>query len=242
MNLKNPCSLLTLSFIVLANTSAFAMGSKVPGNGVFKDLQGVQSNRDILLRSEGRQQKLEPLGLPERVAFTQLGNGNTVMILRNDKGRNFSFQLPSSVYLGSMKQPYSLDRNNRLSVRGDVIDIQPGFNGSGQDLGLKLTLANKTSNSYSVDSTERCTITRTRQVPRTYCYRDRYGYRYCETHWVTETYYISGYREVTIHYINESSSFNIELFDERRTKQMQGRVNYAESSSRTSYRSACYIY
>jgi hypothetical protein len=132
------------------------------------------------------------LNLPTRVAFTQIKIPNSelresVMILRNDKNVNFRFQLPDTIQLGSMKQPVSFDANTRLIERGDVVVVDAGVAGTGQDLGVRLSVQDTFSDSYSVDGRVSCSVPRTRRIAETYCWRDSYGRRHCETRWITET-------------------------------------------------------
>lgn len=226
--------------IAVASMGAIAGGSKAPGSGSFQDMTNVSANYNYSLRSDGKKGEIAPLGNPVRVAFTKISNNDTVMLLRNDKGVNFRFDLPNYINLGAMKQPVSFDRNDRLNQSGDVIVVEAGMNGTDQELGAKLILRSARSNSYSEDGTQSCTISRTRQRAETYCWSDRYGYHHCETRWVTETYYIPGYREVTTHYSSASSQYTVQLFDRNGTTQMSGQVGYSDSSSYTTSRGPCY--
>ena len=246
--MKNLKRLITHSSLVLAvvgSFSAVAGGSKAPGNGDFQSLGNVKANRDYVLRSDSKDSKPAPLNLPSKVAFTQVKVGesrDSVMILRNDKGVNFRFDLPDSITLGSMKNPLSFDSRKPLHREGDVIFVEAGINGTGQEVGIRLKLKSEYRNSYSTDGRESCTIARTRQIREEYCWRDDYGRRHCDVRWITQTYYENGYRDTTTHYSSESASYDLELLDRSNDTQMSSTVHYSDSSSYTTYRSACYRY
>lgn len=234
---------IALVALVAAPFAAHAAGGIAPGTGSFEDLSDVKSNQGYTLVTT-RRGKTAPLGIPKKVAFTQVKDASgekrdAIMILRNTDKKNFRFQLPDFIKLGNMDNPLSYNGNKRLSQEGDRIAIVPGARGTGQDLGVRLTLENKYDNTDSYRTTESCTITREREVRERVCFEDENGNHKCETRWVTRTIYIDGSRRVTKNTRRQGASYTLQLFDSSWKNQMTSDLRYAKSRTYTTNEGPC---
>ncbi len=218
----------------LISTAVFAGGSKAPGSGSFKNLSNVRADGSTQLKVDGKDEYAN-LGNPVRAAFTKK-DGNSFLLIRNSDSKNFRFDLPNNIYIGNIKQP----RGGDLENEGDTLVVRSGA--TGQNMTLRVHVKDRYYNRSSYDTTESCTITRTREVRRTRCWRDDEGRRQCKTYWETETYYIPGERDVTRVSISQSDSYEIRLLSASGGVKMDADLNYSDSSSYTTNTGRCYAY
>jgi hypothetical protein len=227
------------SFLFFFSSMAiWAGGSKAPGPGSFEYLSLVTANPETVLRRDNKEGDLIPLNQPKKVAFTKVKDANdertdSIMILRNNKSKNFRFDLPDTVGLANLDRPVSYNPAAKLSEVGDVLTVAPGMGGTEQNLGLRVSFDDEYDNSYSYETTESCTITEQRRRRVRHCWRDSHGYRHCDYYWEEWTEYIQGRRDATRYVNDEGYIYNLELFDASGAEQMRARVEYSDSSSYT---------